>query len=1310
MPEVYRETRYTRERDTSPSDEEYKKTTVRRYKVTPSRVERVERVERDVIEDDHRSHYSAHLAGPGRSSQADLLEVDRRVERVYVPERPRSAFDPAPRQRDTVVERVERDRSGDEYYSRHEYRDERPRHGGIVERERIVEREERDPISDKRSVIERVEREERDLGDRHRTTVERQVVERDSREDDIYRIDDRDRERGRVVYEKTKEVDRVEGPFSPRDRDRRDLEREWEHRSVIASRDRDEVDVRVDKRVERREDGEIRVERRFEERREDGYGSGAEVERYRKETEYYEPAPQVPPIVIRQRAPEQKIIVQEAPAPATIVLPQQDPRYTVVREQQETREIARRDRDPRDLDHEDEYYYRRESREVGPYRGDRREEEYAVERYDRRGDRHHHHHRHHRHRDEYSESEPEDDYYVRRTIVRRERSKSGSPHHKRHLAEGALAGAGIAGLLTSRRNGGGELPEHRGRKVLAGAALGALGTEVVKRARSAYNDRYGDDDDRRERSRSRGGHSRLRTGLGIAAVALAAAGAAKYYQSSKVEKEEMSRGRSLHRASSGEFSRSVSRKRSRSRAASVAKAAVGTAAVAGLVNHFRNKSKARDGKERSKSRVRTGAGIVAAGLAGAAGKKIYDNIQDRKERKREEEEEEVSRARSRSRRAHSRTSYSDDSEYEREYRHRRHDSRSRSRSLSRSGRPLHPPPPAADPELGLVEYGAHPLYSEPGYPPHPAGARDGYVSAEEERRDRRRGDGRRHRGDDYRSESESEREGAKKKRSRSRLRDMAAAAAGAGAAAIGIKKYNDSKKEKEEKKEREKRSHERDYSSDRDRDDDRRHRDGHRDRDRHHDRYHDRDHDRDRDRDRERDSDRERELARERERRRYEDEISAAEGYDDVHRHGGRTPSPPHASGGAYYPPPAGGPAPPAAGFTQHPNTATTNLGQEFHAYNPQEYSGFPPPPPGHPPHPAALNPGVPPAGPPPPAAGGRMPSPPPMGPDHSKPVGPGDSTEGERSRDANKGLKPPPAGHPGPSGSDNETDDLSPTAATKSVIFIPLSPQSSRTLRRHHAEQDAHRAHDEDGGRDLSHGDDNPDADAKSVILYHPDRNATTNPRRRRGSDPSSNRPVIQRRRSRGEDSPDSELSEDEIEILPDRFDAHGRPLDHRGRPVGGLGGRAGDSRWHSRRGDFEYRSPKGPGGWDVQGQWGVAGTDPEAVERIVRGVTGAIEAGRGGWMGLLGGLLNGLQAPPDDHGHRHGDEADDEGEEGRRHRHRHVRDREQRRITEEGESSRHGGGRHRDRGRDRDDDDGYDGDEAPRSRRWWKRKQRDD
>src|SRR3569833_1362727 len=146
MPDIYRERTYTRERDDSVSsdDDRYqKKTTVRRYKVGGGggggggHVERVER-ERIVeeVDDDRRSRYSA------RASQGDLL-LDPRDRGGYLPERPRSAFEPSPRTT-TVVERkvVERDsRERDrEYYSDRDFcdRDSRSR---VVERKQVVERE-----------------------------------------------------------------------------------------------------------------------------------------------------------------------------------------------------------------------------------------------------------------------------------------------------------------------------------------------------------------------------------------------------------------------------------------------------------------------------------------------------------------------------------------------------------------------------------------------------------------------------------------------------------------------------------------------------------------------------------------------------------------------------------------------------------------------------------------------------------------------------------------------------------------------------------------------------------------------------------------------------------------------------------------------------------------------------------------------------------------------------------------------------------------------------------------------------------------
>ncbi|KAF3353585.1 hypothetical protein VdG1_08252 [Verticillium dahliae VDG1] len=666
---AYRETSRVYHDDDDFYDEDaYRTTTVRRYKVTPSRVGRV-----DADDDNRRSHYSYY---PARNS-GDLLPLDTRDrDRAYAPDRPRSAFEPR---------------------------------------------------------------------------------------DDLDRFRDRDRDSFRdgrtVVYEREREVERERDPHSARDWDRRS-HAPWDNQDA-------ETEVRVDKRVERRDDGEIKVERRIEERREDQTGHGGpEIERYRKETEYYAPLspPPVPqaPVVIQRPAPEpQKIIVQEAPPPAPVILQQREsPGVMVVREREQPREIARRE--PRD----DEYYYRRETRDLGPYRRDERE--YAMERRD--------------HRDrEYDRGygSGDEEYWVRRKTIIKERSPSPDTH-RRHLAGGALAGAGVAALLASRRDDHGEIAPNRGRKVLAGAALGGLGTEVFKRARSAYDERYGDNrsrsrhrhedrydpryddpryddrryDDRRYddryRSRSRSSsRSKIKTGLGVAAAALAIAGAANK---------------------------------------SVAKAAAATAAATGLIQHFRNKSGSRS-RSRSKSRIRQGAEVVAAGLAGGAASKLWHSRKDKKEAK----ERELS-----------------DEEYEEEQRRRDRAARRRSRSRSQA-RSLYSEP-RTDGPIGLVEYGTDPL--PPSQPPYPTNDY-GYESASSQRRRRRsRGRG----ADDY-SPSGSD---TGKKRSRSRIRDMAAAAVGTGAAAIGIKEY---KKKKDAEKEREdeaarrarERSLSRDYSRDRSR-------------------------------------------------------------------------------------------------------------------------------------------------------------------------------------------------------------------------------------------------------------------------------------------------------------------------------------------------------------------------------------------------------------------------------------------------------------------------------------------------------------
>ena len=532
-------------------------------------------------------------------------------------------------------------------------------------------------------------------GDRSRTGVYERDFERDSY---------RDPDRSRITVYESKESDR-----------------DWDKRSRYHGRD-----------------DEVRVEKRTEEHFDD---HGRDVERYRKETEYYAQADPGP----RQRQEPQRIIIQQAPQPAPIIVPRQDPGVIVVRDKESNRDVARRDRN------DDEYYYRHERREVDRYGGRHEEGVMAVGR------------PRNRHRDD-ENGEDEDDYYRRTTVIRRERSESPR-HHARQLAEGAIAGAGLTALLQSRRDPSGDLPQNRGRKVLAGAALGALGSEAFKRAHSAYEDRYGDDD------RSPDRHSMLKKGLGIAAVALAAAGAAKYYQSGKIAKEEAARGRSRHKYySDDEYSQSRSRSRTQSRARSrrrsistVAKAAVGTAAVAGIVKHLHDRSKSRKGsksRSRSKSMLRRGAQLAGAAAAAGVATKLWKNHKEKQERDRSMGSDEgvpLSRSPSRSpsgSRPRSRSFHSDD---------------------------------GADLEQGLVEYGNDPL--------HPRGRYSG-AAYEDEAEERRR----RHRRRD-RSMSESGSE-EPRQRSGSRLRDMAAA----GAAAFGIKEYKDRKdQDKKDKRARDRR-------------------------------------------------------------------------------------------------------------------------------------------------------------------------------------------------------------------------------------------------------------------------------------------------------------------------------------------------------------------------------------------------------------------------------------------------------------------------------------------------------------------------
>lgn len=111
--------------------------------------------------------------------------------------------------------------------------------------------------------------------------------------------------------------------------------------------------------------------------------------------------------------------------------------------------------------------------------------------------------------------------------------------------------------------------------------------------------------------------------------------------------------------------------------------------------------------------------------------------------------------------------------------------------------------------------------------------------------------------------------------------------------------------------------------------------------------------------------------------------------------------------------------------------------------------------------------------------------------------------------------------------------------------------------------------------------------------------------PAYRRSSDPTSNRPVVRRRRPS-----DSSLDEDSDGTvdLPDRFDSQGRPL---------------DGSWQSRqpprmrRGSFMHR-PRHPGDWDVRGAWAVGGTDDDVVNKLVGDMEGLL-SGRKHWTDVI-------------------------------------------------------------------------------------------
>lgn len=393
---------------------------------------------------------------------------------------------------------------------------------------------------------------------------------------------------------------------------------------------------------------EIRITRDMSPRDPEPRSPPYELERVTRSTEYFREPERQQPIYIRTEAPPPIIIREQAPQQIVIRDRSSDPpRHEERREESRSeyesqRQVARRDPSS---DQDEDYYYERRVRRI-----ERRDEEQDREP-DRRSRRDH--------------SDDDEEYYYRKTT-----DGYGSdpdmhgPDHRRHLAEGAIAGGAIAGLMRHRRKKNGQ--DHSGKaagagQVAGGAALGALAAEGISRVRSHYRSKsrprsaIGDDDDRGRRDRDDGSRSRSRSHSGpnrkdLAKLgAIAAIGAVAGYAASKRGKKggaDDRRSRSRRRR--GSRDRSLSSEGSGSdhkkggNKATIAGAGLASAAVAGIVEHVRNKSK---GPGRSKSKTRAAIPIAAAGLGGAALAGLYER---NKEQKRERERQARSRSRSRS--------------------------------------------------------------------------------------------------------------------------------------------------------------------------------------------------------------------------------------------------------------------------------------------------------------------------------------------------------------------------------------------------------------------------------------------------------------------------------------------------------------------------------------------------------------------------------------------------------------------------------------------------------------------------------------
>ena len=661
----------------------------------------------------------------------------------------------------------------------------------------------------------------------------------------VYRVSNQDEEEDRTpaflsprdrTFGETRIVRRERTPEPEPIVERREIrirERTPEPEPVVERRE-----IRIEREREpelepRRYETEYRYDREIDRvapRRDD-------LERYVRTVDYYprQEAPQ--PIIIRQEP--QQIIIQEAPRPPTVVSPppqEKEESFDIIKRSEirseshrsevgEDRQIVRRPKPKPDRDEEEEYYFEKRTRRVDGR--DRDEEEYESS-----------HRRRERERDvspgdsisQYgrdrrSAYDSDSSYeYVRRET--REDYSDDEPRHRRHLAEGAAVGLGAAELLRHHRKKKGEDERGRGSRVgrdVGAAALGAIGAEAVTRARSHYRsksrrgsrdresrDREGRRKHRRdksrgkERSRSESDHRvRNLAGLGLGAAAVAAAVGYANRNAKKSEAQDRRSRSRTRRTSVGALPPPDEADDARNpahRNKKIAQAGLAGAAVAGLVERARSKSRGGGKRERSKSRIRQGIPIAATALGSAAIAGLYEKNQAGKKEKEEKEAR-------------------------RERREQRRSARSRSRSLGYEG-------PREGPGLGdpnLIEYGQDPVYNPVGAPDYynrpvsqqgyynntedamvPAAAAGAAYGAQAQR-DMDRGQRQRsissESDDDRRDRRRRHRHHKSGSRSRSRSKGAATAALAAGAAGLAVSEHEKRKQRKREKKEERRREY-----------------------------------------------------------------------------------------------------------------------------------------------------------------------------------------------------------------------------------------------------------------------------------------------------------------------------------------------------------------------------------------------------------------------------------------------------------------------------------------------------------------------